>query len=59
MKRLILPVIALFYLLISSLAEEVSLSPLSSDHMVIQRDEPVAVWWQAKAGMTVGVKFSG
>jgi len=45
MIRLILPVIALFFLLISSLAEEVSLSPLLSDHMVIQRDKPVAVWW--------------
>ena len=45
MKRLTLLVIALFLLLISSLAEKVSLSPLSSDHMVIQRDKPVAVWW--------------
>jgi sialate O-acetylesterase len=59
MKRLILPVVALFFLVMSSHAQELILSPLFKDHMVIQRGKPVAVWGKAKAGVTVMVKFFG
>lgn len=57
MKRLIPHALALLCLVFLSPAQELSLSPLFTDHMVIQREKPVAVWGKAKAGETVVVKF--
>ncbi len=37
---------------------EVALPVLFSDHMVLQRDQPVAVWGSAAAGETVTVRFA-
>ena len=35
----------------------VAVSPLFSDHMVLQRDKPLPVWGTAPAGTHVTVKF--
>jgi sialate O-acetylesterase len=47
--------------LLSSIAAsaQVTLPKILSDHMVIQRDQPVHVWGMAAPGETVGVKFRG
>lgn len=35
------------------------LHPLFQDHAVLQRDQPIAVWGQARAGEVVSVTFAG
>ncbi len=40
-------------------AEELKLSSIFSDHMVLQRDKPVAVWGWADARESVTVSFAG
>jgi sialate O-acetylesterase len=40
-------------------AAEFRLASVLSDHMVIQRDKPVAVWGWAEAGESVTVSFAG
>jgi sialate O-acetylesterase len=42
-----------------AVAQELTLSPLFSDGMVLQRELPVAVWGQAAPGETVTVEFAG
>lgn len=41
----------------SALPARVSLAPLFSDHLVLQRDKPVPVWGHASPGETITVKF--
>lgn len=42
-----------------SVRADVTLAPLFTDHAVLQRDKPVAVWGKADAGENVVVKFKG
>lgn len=44
---------------IVSLRAEVSCARLFTDHMVLQRERPVPVWGQARAGERVIVEFAG
>lgn len=43
----------------TTLAADLRLSPVFSDHMVLQRDKPVKVWGWANAGQKVTVAFAG
>jgi len=57
MRRLIVPL-----LLIGSMggfAAELTLAPVFSDHMVLQREQPVPVWGTADPGSVVTVEFRG
>ncbi|MEY4488177.1 MAG: hypothetical protein RIQ79_685, partial [Verrucomicrobiota bacterium] len=55
--RLVAPVLAAA--LLAALARaEVALPGVFTDHMVLQRDQPVAVWGTAAAGETVTVRFA-
>ncbi len=59
-----IPRLALRFLLISSLAlaalrAEVRLPVIFGDHMVLQRERPVAVWGEASPGEKVTVEFGG
>ena len=40
-------------------AAELRLASVLADHMVLQRDKPVAVWGWADAGESVTVSFAG
>jgi sialate O-acetylesterase len=55
--RLILPLCLL--LPTAALRADVRCALLFSDHMVLQRDRPVAVWGEAAPGETVAVEFAG
>ena len=46
-----------FLLFVSSAWAEVSLPSVLSDHMVLQRDEPVSVWGKAEPGEAVTVSI--
>ncbi len=63
MKRHLLPVFLLLALLSiqasSASAESLRLPAIFGDHMVLQRDLPVAVWGWAQAGQAVSVSFKG
>jgi sialate O-acetylesterase len=48
-----------FFLIAGALSADVSCPPIFGDHMVLQRDMPVAVWGQAAAGEAVTVEFGG
>ncbi len=54
MKRIVLLLTALA----STAHAEVKLPALFSDHLVLQRDKPVAIWGTADAGEEVTVKFA-
>ncbi|NBS04458.1 MAG: sialate O-acetylesterase, partial [Verrucomicrobia bacterium] len=41
------------------IAADFKLSAIFSDHMVLQREKPVAVWGWADAGESVTVAFGG
>lgn len=51
----------LFLLLLSVawLRAEVALAPVFTDHMVLQRDQPLPVWGRAAPGVAVTVEFAG
>lgn len=60
MKPTLIILTALLVALVSpSRAETVKLDTLFSDHMVIQREQPVPVWGWAKPGVQVTVNFAG
>ena len=60
MKRILALLIAFLLAPFVALhAAELKLAPVLADHMVLQRDKPVAVWGWADAGETVTVSFSG
>lgn len=63
MKRRLLPVLlTLAFLHLQALtlnAQELRLPSILSDHMVLQRDQPVAVWGWAEPGSEVAVSFKG
>ncbi|MCX7010307.1 MAG: sialate O-acetylesterase, partial [Kiritimatiellaeota bacterium] len=44
---------------LGSQAAELKLASVFSDHMVLQREKPVAVWGWADAGESVTVSFAG
>lgn len=48
-----------FALLAAHANAEVSCSVIFGDHMVLQRDRPVAIWGAASAGENVSVEFAG
>ncbi|MGB3801617.1 MAG: sialate O-acetylesterase [Lewinella sp.] len=41
------------------LSAELRLPDVFTDHMVLQRDQPVPVWGQAAAGATITIRFAG
>ena len=49
----------LFALIAPSQAGAVKLAALFSDHMVLQREQPVPVWGWAKPGEAITVEFAG
>ena len=49
----------LVVLLVSVLRADLALPPIFGDHMVLQRDLPVAVWGTADPGAAVTVRFAG
>ncbi len=46
-------------LLVGSVAAEVKLPSIFSDHMVLQRGKPVAVWGRAEPGESIKVSIAG
>ncbi len=63
MKRLLMPLSLVLALILSypaqAGAEPLRLPSILSDHMVLQRDQPVAVWGWATPDSEVGVSFKG
>jgi len=59
MRILRFQLLAIFCLLTSAAFAEVSCPIIFGDHMVLQRDRPVAVWGNASPGEKVTVLFSG
>ncbi len=62
MRRL--PALFIVFVLVSciaspAIAEALRLPAIFSDHMVLQRDQPVAVWGWAESGADVDVHFKG
>jgi sialate O-acetylesterase len=54
------PLLALISLAVSPLAaDDLRLASVLSDHMVLQRDKPVAIWGWADPGESVTVSFAG
>ncbi len=51
--------LCLFLLLVALLRAELACPPVFGDHMVLQRDLPVAVWGTAEPSATVTVRFAG
>ena len=66
-KTLLVPLPALLLMILTAMISvaqaepqrALSLNPLFSDHMVMQRDSPVAVWGEATPGARVAVSFAG
>ena len=56
-KRLWLPLLVLSSSI--SCSATLSLSSVFSDHMILQREQPVPVWGKADPGATITVEFSG
>ena len=59
MKRSLLFTIVLLFATIGVANAAVTLSPLFSDHMVLQRDKPVPVYGMGSPGESVTVTFNG
>ncbi len=57
LKTTPLLLIGVFFLFVSSTSAKVSLPSVLSDHMVLQRGEPVPVWGEAEPGETVTVSI--
>jgi len=51
--------LSLTLLATAALAEEIKLADIFTDHMILQRDLPVAVWGTGPAGDSVTVTFAG
>ncbi len=51
--------LAVSAVLLSGANADVTLHPLFSDHIVLQRDKPLPVWGWADAGETVAVSIAG
>ena len=66
-KTLLVPLPALLLMILTAMISvaqaepqrALSLNPLFSDHMVMQRDSPVAVWGEATPGARVAVFVRG
>jgi len=58
-RRVIPPAVALLALFAVSLSAEVAVSPLFSDHMVLQRELPIPIWGTAPDGEQVQVELAG
>lgn len=50
--------ILLFFMISFFGKAELTLAPVFSDHMVLQREKPVPVWGNAAPGATVTVEFA-
>ncbi|MFA6713955.1 MAG: sialate O-acetylesterase [Victivallaceae bacterium] len=48
-----------FYHNLNTMAEELSMPGIFTDHMVLQRNQPVQVWGQATPGDHITVQFAG
>jgi sialate O-acetylesterase len=48
-----------FFTLIPALNAQVTLNPLFSDHMVLQRNHPIPVWGQSSPGKAITVALNG
>lgn len=58
MKKIIIATLA-FLAATLSLCAQITLPTVLSDHMILQREQPVPVWGSAEAGSTITVQFAG
>ena len=59
MKSFIIPLFTAFLLFRPVFSADLDLAPPFSDHAVLQRDKPLAVWGTAGAGESITVAFGG
>lgn len=59
MPSRLIALLASFFLAAAALRADVRCAAIFSDHMVLQRDQPVAIWGDAAPGEKITVEFAG